>query len=478
MTTTEQSAASPDHGGKRFLRNCVYGLGLVFFAPLRTLRFRASVDQAAVFVLFGIATSVLTYYLEARLEGGSWREVAEHVGLRTLIGLAAYYAVVRFNRRAAGLADLIVATGIMVVLFEPLFHLEIYLRLQLADPVMAQRLGDILNLILTVWFIVTLIRALQLVFNLTGGRAAIQAGSLMAIVVAFYVTHNFKDLSYWYETEIVPTREQKEAAKRKIDPRRINIERSYYAQGPLLRQALGGIKASRPEIIELYHLGFAADATGPVFLSEARSVRQLLARRFDTAGRSVLLANSRQTVRTAPLANGSNLARTIGQMAKKMDREKDLLLLTFAAGGATRGTLWVRFPRFNMNDLDVLDLKRMLDRAGVKWRVIVFSACFSGSMLAPLKDPNTLIITAARAGRKSFGCPYDGKMTPFGARYYGAALEQTHSFIAAFEETKAAIIAEETADELTPSEPQIHIGSAIRLKLLELEARLNRRGGD
>ena len=41
----------------------------------------------------------------------------------------------------------------------------------------------------------------------------------------------------------------------------------------------------------------------------------------------------------------------------------------------------------------------LLDKAGVKWRVLVVSACHSGSFIDTLKDDHTLI-TAAAANRK------------------------------------------------------------------------------
>ena len=45
-------------------------------------------------------------------------------------------------------------------------------------------------------------------------------------------------------------------------------------------------------------------------------------------------------------------------------------------------------------------------------------------------------------------------------------------FLTAFDEAKAAIAERETAEKLTPSEPQIFVGRAIRRKLDALEATL------
>ena len=38
-----------------------------------------------------------------------------------------------------------------------------------------------------------------------------------------------------------------------------------------------------------------------------------------------------------------------------------------------------------------------LNDSGVKWKIVVISACFSGGYIEPLKDDHSLIVTAADA---------------------------------------------------------------------------------
>jgi hypothetical protein len=114
----------------------------------------------------------------------------------------------------------------------------------------------------------------------------------------------------------------------------------------------------------------------------------------------------------------------------------------------------------------------MFADSGIKWRVIVISACFSGGFIEPLKDDNTLIITAADAFHSSFGCEYDSDYTWFSQALYDEALSETFSFVEAFEAAKEAVRDRERAEGYPPSNPQMSVGGAMRKKLAALEKRL------
>ena len=123
------------------------------------------------------------------------------------------------------------------------------------------------------------------------------------------------------------------------------------------------------------------------------------------------------------------------------------------------------------------DLARMLDETGIKWRVVTVSACYSGGFIETLKNANSLILTASRADRNSFGCSNERKFTYFGKAYFDQQLRRELSFIEAFHKATEVIEEWETADDLTPSVPQIHVGDAIGAKLDALERRLKELNG-
>ena len=80
-----------------------------------------------------------------------------------------------------------------------------------------------------------------------------------------------------------------------------------------------------------------------------------------------------------------------------------------------------------------------MDRSGIRNRVIVISACYSGGFLDVLKDEYSLIMTAARRDRQSFGCGDTSVFTYFGEAYFVQALTREYSFIKAFYAAKRSI---------------------------------------
>ncbi len=114
----------------------------------------------------------------------------------------------------------------------------------------------------------------------------------------------------------------------------------------------------------------------------------------------------------------------------------------------------------------------MLDASGIKWRVLVISACYSGSFIDEVWDAHTLLITAARYDRSSFGCSSERDWTYFGEAYFDHALRSDLSFVSAFDRAEKAIAQREKDEDLKPSFPQIRIGRLIGPKLVELERRI------
>jgi Peptidase C13 family len=256
--------------------------------------------------------------------------------------------------------------------------------------------------------------------------------------------------------------------------KRINVEKIYYSQFGLVTMATRRLAHERPGTPDLYFVGFGGDADQDVFLREVQSVRKLFDERFDTKERSVLLVNNLKTVTKLPLANSHNLLAGLDRMSGVMNVNEDVLFLFLTSHG-TPDVLSVNFKPLRMNDLTAKNLKFVLDRSRVKWRVIVVSACYSGSFVDDLKDENSLIITAARGDRVSFGCDHKNDWTNFGRAYFDQALRGTFSFIDAFPRAAKTVGKWEKEQKLEPSLPQMHIGAAIKPKLREIEARLRKR---
>jgi hypothetical protein len=258
-----------------------------------------------------------------------------------------------------------------------------------------------------------------------------------------------------------------EAKSKAPPPPRIDVEATMMRQHEMLATALAPLKPPREDRPELYYVGMAPFAGQDVFKRESAAVKGLFDTRFGTAGRSLELVNHRDTIDTVPLASVSNLERALKHIGGLMRPETDVLFLFITSHG-TEGLVSVTFPRIGLNEITPERLVRALDTAGIRNRVLVISACHSGSFIPALANDNTLILTAARADRTSFGCSNENEWTYFGDAYFNHALRQGTSFVDAFEVARTLISGWEGRQKFTPSEPQISIGANIRATLAKL----------
>jgi hypothetical protein len=152
-----------------------------------------------------------------------------------------------------------------------------------------------------------------------------------------------------------------------------------------------------------------------------------------------------------------------------MNLDEDVLFLSLSSHGSEDGMISVNSDLGDWRDLSADELAGMLREAGIRWRVIVVSACYGGTFVEPLRDENTIILAAAAADRTSFGCSDDNDLTYFGEAFYRDALPKAASLRAAFDNARAAIKERETREGMSASNPQAYFGAAIEQKLAAME---------
>lgn len=436
------------------------GQRLLYFVPVRREHFAFSFDQAALLLAVAVATAVVIDFFAVEpvriFNGAGFGYVAGAI-LSALLGC---YLVARIERRPSGFSDVVVgyfcwvpATAPVVILFQ---SFESNLETGLAVWLMLSAIAAAL------WYFAVIVRVVRAVFD--GGlvRSACLAILLSAVQIPFLLQD---DQRLWV-TRYVPDAQSNMAEALSLD-----VEQTYYDQLHIFDRAFETLEPNRPGVVDLYFVGFGSYAYQDVFLREVRSVRELFDERFDTAGRSLALINNRATVEELPLASVTNLWWALSGLPNVMDPEEDVVFLFLTSHGSRDHRLSVEFWPLGLNDLSAEELDGLLDDAGIKWRVIVVSACYSGGFLDALKDENSLIMTAARRDRTSFGCGQQRDYTYFGEAYFDQQLRGEVSFIEAFYKAADAIAARESAEGLPASEPQIHIGSRIAAKLKAIEAR-------
>lgn len=242
-------------------------------------------------------------------------------------------------------------------------------------------------------------------------------------------------------------------------------EQVLYAQPRMLREALARLTPRVAGKPNLYLVTFAGDGGEDVFRNEAEYAAQLFGTRFGASTHTLVLENNPATLATRPLASWSNLEATLDGLARVMRPEQDILMLYLSSHGDEDHNLLVDMNPLPLDQIGAPDLADILASRPFQWKVVVVNACYSGGFIPPLRGPGTLILTAARADRSSFGCGSDSDITYFGKAWLADALNRTDNFVDAFKLASDEISAWEKQDKLTASEPQIDIGRGIEEQL-------------
>jgi hypothetical protein len=245
-----------------------------------------------------------------------------------------------------------------------------------------------------------------------------------------------------------------------------DAEEVFYNQPALLDAALAGLKPQTPGKVDLYVVALAADAEEDVFRNEVEYADTLFKQRFGAEGRVLVLENNRASLATRPLATLTNLTHALDRIAKIMDPSEDVLLLYLTTHGSEDHDLLVDLDPLPLNQIAPEDLADALQTSpGIRWKVIVVNACYSGGFVDALHDDSTMVITSARSDRTSFGCGASSDITYFGKAFLAEALNQTTSIREAFDLAKGSVKKWEDEDKEEHSEPQIASTQSIEAKL-------------
>jgi hypothetical protein len=238
-----------------------------------------------------------------------------------------------------------------------------------------------------------------------------------------------------------------------------------FSQPARIDAAIARMPAAAPGPPRAWFVGFAGDGDQRVFANEIGLAQRVLGQRFDIGTRRLALLNDRRDVDSAPLASASALRHALQRLGTRMNRDKDVLVLALSSHGGQDATLAVRNGLLPFEDLSATALADALAKSGIRWRVIIVSACHAGTFIPALKDAHTIVITAAAPDRSSFGCADDRDLTYFGEAFYRDALPTAPSLRAAFDTARRAVEQRELAEGFTPSRPVAWFGPAMESHL-------------
>jgi hypothetical protein len=106
-----------------------------------------------------------------------------------------------------------------------------------------------------------------------------------------------------------------------------------------------------------------------------------------------------------------------------------------------------------------------LDENGIRNRIVIVSACYSGTYIKPLANEDTFVVTAADSSHPSFGCSARRRWTYFGDAFFSRSLRPGADFQSAFARAATMIRRWETAGNLPRSNPQAYFGAALAQKI-------------
>lgn len=245
--------------------------------------------------------------------------------------------------------------------------------------------------------------------------------------------------------------------------------REALRQERLMRKALDSIKPGAPGKRDVYVLA-AAFGGEHVFDKEANGAADIIANRYGTARKLVLSNAAAMLGEDSPAATPEHFSAALAKIGEAMNPEDVLFLFITSHGARDKGAVIYEAQRLQ-SSMSPNRLAAELNDAGVKNRVLVISACFSGFYIPALAGPDTAILTAASADRSSFGCQPERDWTYFGDAFFAHAMAGGAGLLDSFDQAKVLISKWESDLNATPSQPSADVGVNAKAFIADIERR-------
>lgn len=369
-----------------------------------------------------------------------------------LLGLAACAVMARAQSPAANTRELLVPALSVSPFVLAIFWLA-------SDRLVVQAHPGAALIVALIYMCLLAVRVLGAAFGPVRARAAVVA-VVLVLVSPWAIGLLNLDTRLWVI-------EEDEPASTQATDEETEAEALFYDQPAQILAAVARVTSAPAGTAGVYFVGFAGDGEQGVFRRETLFASQVFAERFGSGDRTVLLVNNVEDRETYPLASVSGLAQTLKALASRMHLDNDVLVLFLTSHGSEDG-LEVENGSLPLSQLAPGDLRHALDDSGIRWRIVVVSACYAGVFMDGLKGDTTAIITASDAAHTSFGCEDDRDLTWFGEAFLKDSLPRSASLEEAFHRAAAFVARREDAEHEAHSNPEMYVGPLMRRKLAEL----------
>lgn len=287
-------------------------------------------------------------------------------------------------------------------------------------------------------------------------KPAARASANLVIAAIFLTTFQWSTIQARLSTLFLG--ESAEPAYRPID-----AEVLWTAQPRLLAKAVMPLAVQAPTKPSIFILALATGGSQQLFGREARAVLGELKGKYGDEAHSALFSNARNDLLAVPLANRTNLEGAIAAIRAGYDPRRDLAVIFLTSHGGRDAALSTDLPDYTqLSPISAEFLAKTLNGAKITRRVVIVSACYSGTWIAPLASPDTIVITASATDRTSFGCDDSRRYTVFGQAVLESVLDRGASLRDAFAEIKSRVAREEETSGAEPSLPQVYVGKNMR----------------
>ena len=447
-----------------------------------------AIDDAAAFSLYGVNTIIAETAVLAAvgLLFFSGNRTAALAQLFALIVLAELVSIAANRLPALAAATVLVAVGLLyfsrnrTAVLSKLFALAVLAEL-VAIAVTRLPAFDLMPgmwtamdttvlffIVLLVWWtgaVAAILRSILGPYESPFFRA-LGLTAMSAITIAAspafptFVGGNLDPSSYnlWEWTYAKFDRADRDATPR-IDAAAIEL-----SQPSLLEAEVKGLLPEQKGTADIYAIGIAGWSDQDVFIKELNGGLAALDKAIGLDRGTVRLVNRADTTETLPVASRTNFASAVHAVAKIMNRDEDVLLIFITSHGGPTG-VGLRLSGAFSAILSPDHIATVLDREGIKNRLLIVSACYAGVFVKRLASPDSVVLTAADENSASFGCSNERDWTYFGDAFFNQNLGAGVSLEEAFENAKVRISQWEARDEAPPSNPQGFFGSSLAKKL-------------
>ena len=328
-----------------------------------------SFDQVALLLLLNLAVWVLLDAAHAERDAPLSLDGLFGWACYLLLGLGAVALVARAASISAQTRALLVA----VLSVSPIVLVVFWL---LSDLAFVRAHTTLFMVLALIYLALLCLRVLGAAFGVVPRRAAVLA--LLLVLASPWVLNVLNlDTRLWVAED---------TSEPQADDDSGQAESLFYDQPARIVADVERVRASQRGKPGVFFLGFAGDGDPAVFRREAQFAKDAFGEHFATTDRSMLLINDIEDRDSYPLASVSGLGQALRGMASRMDPQNDVLVLFLTSHGSQDG-LEVQNGSLPLAQLAPADLREALEASGIRWRVVVVSACYAGIFIPMTARP-------------------------------------------------------------------------------------------